>query len=121
MIFTEREAEEGRRVSIVCDNGVGPLAGATRFTDFEHLVSSAATAGCHYVERGFEVELVTRDGVLPFATGSRQRLALLETLALIEPRSATREPLRGRDPQVPRLSFILPLNEATSKVEAGSA
>lgn len=121
MIFMEREAEEGRRVSIVCDNAVGPLDRAARHDDFEHLVSAAATAGCHYIERGFAVELVTRDGVLPFATGRRQRMSLLETLALVEARAATREPLWGRDPQAPHLRFILPLNEAMSVVTENAA
>ena len=112
MIFTEREAEEGQRLSIVFDNAAGRLVEAARRAEFEHLVSAAATAGCHYLESGFTVELVTRDGVVPFASGRRQRLALLEALALIESREQSREPLHGRDPQAPDLRFAMPLTEA---------
>jgi len=113
MIFTERDAEEGMRLSIVFDNGAGRLGEGARRAEFEHLVSAAATAGCHYLERGFTVELVTREGVVPFASGRRQRLALLYALALIESRRPSREPLHGRDPQSPSLSFAMPMAEAS--------
>lgn len=86
IIFMEREVEESRRLSIVFDNAVGTLADEASRSRFEHLVSEAATAGLDYLERGFEVELVTRDVVLPFAAGARQRFSLLEALALVAPK-----------------------------------
>ena len=95
MVFTEREAEEGRRLSIVCDNAVGELADEAS-SRFERLVSEAATAAVDYLARGFEVELVTRDERLPYASGPLQRRSILETLALVEARPRAEEPLRGR-------------------------
>jgi uncharacterized protein (DUF58 family) len=95
LVFTERAAEENRRLSIVLDNGVGAIRGDDELSRFERLVSEAATACVSDLERGFEVELVTRDQHLPFGTGGRQRAALLTALALLEPCPRDPHPLHG--------------------------
>src|SRR5581483_578512 len=87
MIFTEREAEEGRRLSIVFDNAVGELATPESRARFERLVSEAATAAVDYLGRGFEVELRTRDERLAFASGGP---------------SSRRSPSSSRDPSPTR-------------------
>lgn len=107
LIYMEREAEESRRLSILFDNGAGELADEAAADRFERLVSEAATAAADYLARGFEVELVTRDGRLPFAGGPRQRLAILEALALVEPRPRQRTPLAARDPRAPQLRLAM--------------
>ncbi len=61
-------------------------------------MSEAATAAVDHLARGYEVELVTRDQALPFAGGARQRLAVLEALALVEPRP----PAPSRSPRATR-------------------
>jgi uncharacterized protein (DUF58 family) len=116
LIFMQREAEESRRLSIVFDNGAGRLRAPAAAGRFEHLVSEAATAAVDYLGKGYEVELVTRDGVLPFAGGPRQRVAILETLALLEARPRQPAPLVGSDPRAPelRLGMEGPLREATA-------
>ncbi|KAB2965741.1 MAG: DUF58 domain-containing protein, partial [Thermoanaerobaculia bacterium] len=94
LVYQEREAEETLRLSILLDNGArAPLAPADE-ARFEQLVSEAATAAVDHLERGFEVELVTRDRRLPFGGGPRQRRALLEALALLEPAPPGRLPLQ---------------------------
>ncbi|HVS03864.1 MAG TPA: DUF58 domain-containing protein [Thermoanaerobaculia bacterium] len=93
LVYTEREAESGRRLSIVFDNAVGALATAAAAARFERLVSEAATAAVDYLRQGYEVELVTRDRRLPFAAGGRQRHAVLETLALVEALPQDDQPL----------------------------
>lgn len=103
LIFTEREAEESRRLSILFDNGVGELADAASAERFERLVSEAATTAVDHLLRGFEVELVSRDAVVPFGGGPRQRLKILETLALIEAVPRQSVPLSGSDPRAPQL------------------
>lgn len=95
MIFREREAEESRTLSIVLDNAVGPLEDEAAVVRFERLVSEAATAALDYLERGYEVELITRDEFVPLGAGLRQRDAILECLALIEVRPAAHGPLAG--------------------------
>ncbi len=92
LIFKERETEENRNLLIVLDNAVGDLdeEGAGLF---ERLVSQAATAALDYLERGYEVALQTREGILAHAAGPRQRHAILETLALIEPHEKTAVPI----------------------------
>ncbi len=107
MVFMERESEDNRRLSILFDNGVGSLDGQAARDRFERLVSEAATAAVDHLARDFEVELVTREQTLPFARGRRQRTAILETLAVIEPVARGSAPLRSRDPSVPqvRLAF----------------
>ncbi|HSL81135.1 MAG TPA: DUF58 domain-containing protein, partial [Thermoanaerobaculia bacterium] len=103
MVYMERQTEESRRLSILFDNGVGELDGEDDRERFERLVSEAATAAVDYLGRGFEVELVTRDRALPVAGGRRQRLAVLEHLALIEPGPPGGGPLRSRDPGAPQV------------------
>ena len=53
----EKEAEKGQRVSLVFDNGVGTLTDSGDKARFERLVSEAATAAHHFIEKGYEVEL----------------------------------------------------------------
>jgi len=107
LVYMERAAERGRRLSILFDNGVGELADGEAEDRFESLVSEAATAAVDHLGRGWEVELVTRDGSLPFATGPRQRLALLEALATIEPAPRRGRALRASDPLAPALRLGL--------------
>jgi uncharacterized protein (DUF58 family) len=103
MIYMERESERSRRLSVLFDNGVGELADPARQERFERLVSEAATAALDHLARGYEVELVTRDRVLAFAGGPRQRLAILETLALVAAGPRRPEPLLSSDPRAPQL------------------
>jgi len=97
LIVQERQAEETLRLSILLDNGVGELA-AEDAERFERLVSEAATAAWDHLERGFEVELVTRDRRVPFGAGGRQRREILTELALLEPAPRSRAPLQPADP-----------------------
>jgi len=106
LVFMEREAERGRRLSILFDNGVGTVRGEAA-ARFEGLVSEAATAAVDHLSRGYDVELVTRDRNLAFAGGPRQRLAVLETLALVQPVARRGEPLVSSDPQAPALRLSL--------------
>ena len=112
MVFTEREAEEGRRLSIVFDNAVGEIATPDAAARFERLVSEAATAAVDYLGRGFEVELVTRDERVAFASGPLQRRAVLEALALVEPRPLATQVLRGSSPDAPQLRLAMEPVEA---------
>ena len=109
LIFMEREAERSRRLAILFDNAVGKLADPASEARFERLVSEAATAALDHLARGYDVELVTRDLALPFAGGARQRLRILEALALIAPTDLARrsEPLASSDPRAPELRVHL--------------
>lgn len=119
LIFMEREAERTRRLSILFDNAVGELADPARKQRFERLVSEAATAAVDHLARGWEVELVTRDRRLPFGGGARQRLAVLESLALLEARPRTPEPLAGGDPRTPQMRVHMEPAAAASRLAAG--
>jgi uncharacterized protein (DUF58 family) len=107
IVYMEREAEQVRRLSILFDNGVGKLDDGPRRDRFERLVSEAATAAVAHLARGYEIELVTRDRVLAFAAGPRQRIAALELLAVVEPAPRRREPLAGSDARAPQLRIHL--------------
>jgi uncharacterized protein (DUF58 family) len=107
MIYMERESERSRRLSILFDNGVGELADPADQERFERLVSEAATAALDHLARGFEVELVTRDHTLPFSGGPRQRLAILEALALVAACPRRPEPLLSGDPRAPQMRMHL--------------
>jgi uncharacterized protein (DUF58 family) len=107
LVYMEREAEDSRRLAILFDNGVGPLANEAAAGRFERLVSEAATAALDHLARGWEVELVTRDRTLPFAAGSRQRWNLLEALALLEPVAPAPGALISSDPRAAEMRLAL--------------
>lgn len=92
LISQQRQHEELRRLQIVLDNATGELDEAGR-KSFERLVSEAATAALDFLDQGCEVALLTRDESLPFGSGMRHRLHLLEVLALVESRPLERAPL----------------------------
>lgn len=96
LVYTEREIEEGQRLSILFDNAVGELDDPEERQRFERLVSEAATAAVDHLDRGYEVELLTRDRHLPFRSGRGHRRAILEVLALVEPVPWTAQPLLRR-------------------------
>jgi uncharacterized protein (DUF58 family) len=103
LVFMEREAEEGRRLSILLDNAVGRLDGPGEEDRFERLVSEAASAAVHYLKGGFEVELITRRNTLPFGRGRIHQLRVLEALALLEPVPVEKTPLGHFAPQASEL------------------
>jgi len=114
MIYMERESERSRRLSILFDNGVGALDDPASQERFERLVSEAATAALDHLTRGFEVELVTRDHTLAFSGGPRQRLAILEALALLAPCPRRAEPLLSSDSRAPQLRVHMEQQAAVS-------
>jgi uncharacterized protein (DUF58 family) len=112
LVFMEREAEDGRRLSIVLDNGVGRLRSEQDEQRFERLVSEAATAAHQYLRAGYEVELVTRDASLGYGTGPAHRRRVLEHLALLGATAASGTSLRGSDPRAPELRLSMRDEEA---------
>lgn len=96
LVFQERETEETLRLSILFDNGCGQLA-AEEAERFERLVSEAATAAWDHLERGYEVELVTRGRRIPFGRGLRHRSEVMTELALVEPVARERGALLAGD------------------------
>lgn len=107
IVFTERAAERSRRLSILFDNAVGELKDPAEQSRFERLVSEAATIAVDHLARGYEIELVTRDRTLGFAAGPRQRLAVLEALALVQPLPRGGEPLSSSDSRAPQIRVHL--------------
>ena len=107
LIYMERETEEQLRLSIRFDNAVGELDTQERSRCFERLVSEAASASLHHLERGFELELVTRDGVVPFGSGRAHRLLLLERLAEVSGRPLTNQPMAGGTLRSPSLRLAM--------------
>ncbi len=98
LVYMEREAEHGKRLSIVFDNAVGEHENRAAERRFERLVSEAASAAEQHLERGYEVQLVTREGIVPFGRGQAHRFRLLEELALIAPKPRALSPLDNPDP-----------------------
>lgn len=117
LVFREREAEDSMRLSVILDNGVGDLPAAADRERFERLVSEAATACVDFLDRGWEVELVTREHLLPFGQGPRQRRRVLETLALLEPCTPGKRALRGSF-RVPQIRFGLERREPEREARA---
>jgi len=97
LVYQEREAEETLRLSILLDNAAAGELDEDREEQFERLVSEAATAAWDHLDRGYEVELVTRDRRVPFGRGLRHRHELLTALALLGPSRRVGAPLQPGD------------------------
>jgi len=97
LVYQERESDETLRLSILLDNGCGRFASEEEANRFERLVSEAATAAWDHLDRGFEVELVTRSRRIPFGRGARHRAEVLTELALVEPAPRGRQALLPGD------------------------
>ena len=107
LIFMERAADRGRRLSIQLDNAVGRLTDPEEALRFERLVSRGATAAHHCLKNDYEVELITYSGLVPFGRGGLHRRRILEHLALLETVPKRREPLLGSELTAPRLRLHL--------------
>jgi len=107
LVYQERESDETLRLSIVFDNGIEELSSPIEEERFERLVSEAATAAWDHLERGFEVELVTRQRRIPYGAGRRQRNEILTELALLAPAPPGGAALQPGDPgaRILRLGF----------------
>jgi len=97
LVYQEREAEETLRLSVLLDNGFGGELDGELEESFERLVSEAATAAWDHLDRGYEVELVTRDRRVPFGRGLRHRHELLTALALLRSSARRGAPLQPGD------------------------
>jgi uncharacterized protein (DUF58 family) len=118
LVYLEREAEEGKRLTVVLDNGVAPLAGAAAEHRFEELVSRAASAAHHHLAQGWEVELILRDGGVGFGRGRSHRLRILEALALVEPVAAAGPRPAPADPNTACLMFDMDGEQPSLAAEA---
>lgn len=79
-VVREFEREDKKRVSIVLDNAA-PAADAEAF---EWAVIFAASLCNHLILRDYQVQLVTRQGRVPFSTGTSHLHRLLRSLAIVE-------------------------------------
>ena len=114
LIYQERETEETLRLSILLDNGVGSFDTEREAERFERLVSEAATAAWDHLDRGFEVELVTRTRRIPFGRGRRHRDELMTELALVTCEPSARTPLLPGDAGARQLRLGLGRSEAAA-------
>lgn len=105
LIYMEREAEKGQRVSLLLDNGVGRLQTTEARERFERMISEAATAAHHFIEKGYEIELITRAEMIGYGHGPGHRRRILEALALLAPVEPASQPLIGSDPEAQGLEF----------------
>lgn len=121
LVYLEREAEESKRLSVVLDNGVAPLGTAADERRFEELVSRAASAAHHHLARGWEVELLLREGGVGFGRGRSHRLRILEALALVEPVVAAGRCPAPADPTTACLRFAMESDKTSASSEAFAA
>jgi uncharacterized protein (DUF58 family) len=89
----EFEAEEKKNVCLVLDNALRSPDDPDVREAFERTVVLAASVAHHLLLADHQVELVTRNGRVPYSSGPHQRYRILRALALIEPVAAGRKTL----------------------------
>ena len=97
LILREMESDERQKFSLLLDNYVEPGRRADLDQDFECAVSCVASVARELIERGFQVEVLTRSGRVPFDDGANHLTRILRALALIELRERN-----GQKPPLPR-------------------
>jgi uncharacterized protein (DUF58 family) len=92
----EFEAEEKKNVCIILDNGLRRPDDPARLEAFEYAVVLTASIAHHLLDAEHQVELLTRNGRVPYNSGPHQRYRILRALAMLEPVAVDRgRSLRG--------------------------
>ncbi len=84
LVARETEAEDRRRISLILDNSVSAGRRAELDDAFERAVSCAASTAKDLLLKGFQLEVLTRSGRIPFDSSPGHLNRILRALALIE-------------------------------------
>jgi uncharacterized protein (DUF58 family) len=84
LIVREFETDDHRKVSLILDNAASPNRHKDLEEKFEQAVSCVASVTRDLLDRGFQVELLTRSGRVPFGVGIPHLRRVLRVLALIQ-------------------------------------
>ncbi len=84
LVVRQHEDLRGRRMAVYLDNReVRETLAPEELDQQERAVSLAASLAMHYIERGYSVTLVTRDGGVPDGAGQAHLSRILSVLALV--------------------------------------
>ncbi len=84
LVVRQHEDQQGRRMAVYLDNHEPEeTLSVDQLDQQERAVSLAASLAKHYVERGYSVSLVTRDGGVSEGAGQAQLTRILRVLALV--------------------------------------
>jgi uncharacterized protein (DUF58 family) len=84
LVARETEAEDRRRISLILDNSVAAQQRRDLDDAFERAVSCAASTARDLILLGFQVEVLTRSGRIPFDSSPGHLNRILRALALIQ-------------------------------------
>ena len=84
LIVREFEREEKKKITLLLDNRLNRDIRAEVEADFERAVIVTASLARELLDDGYQVQLVTASGSIPFDTGSQHLMRILRALALIE-------------------------------------
>ena len=84
LVARDFEREEKRRVTLLLDNGAPDPSAPGLRNDFERAVVACASMANAYLERGYQVQLITRSGRVPMSVGHSHLLRMLRSLALVD-------------------------------------
>lgn len=84
LIAREMEADDHHKISLVLDNLVAGPIDERLAENFEHAVSCLASVAAEMLRKGFQVEVITRTGRVPFDVGLPHRKRVLRAMALLE-------------------------------------
>jgi uncharacterized protein (DUF58 family) len=84
LVAREFEREERRRVTLLLDNGVPDPSAPGVADNFERAVVACASMANAYLERDYQVQLITRSGRVPMSVGHSHLLRMLRSLALVD-------------------------------------
>ena len=84
LVVRQHEDQRGRRMVVYLDNHEAEeILSIDQLDQQERAVSLAASLAKHYIERGYLVSLVTRDGGVPDGDGQAQLTRILRVLAQV--------------------------------------
>ncbi|MDK2971469.1 MAG: hypothetical protein PWP23_1224 [Candidatus Sumerlaeota bacterium] len=108
LMIREFESDRRRNATIILDNRFPASANKTDRDNLERGIVLAASLVLWLLGRGYEVELATASGRVPFGAGASHRTRLLRALALLEPLLETGcDPMLSlQDPHSLRLAVL---------------
>ncbi|MFH0794354.1 MAG: DUF58 domain-containing protein [bacterium] len=84
LIVREFEREEKKKITLLLDNRLSGDIRAEVEADFERAIIVAASLARDLLHDGYQVQLVTASGSIPFDTGSQHLMRILRALALLD-------------------------------------
>lgn len=105
LVIREMEAEDNLKVSLILDNFVPEKSVAPLAENFEKAVSCLASIANELMQMGYQIEVLTRTGRVPFDQGQGHMKRILRAMAIVELGARESAPMQMSNPEPGTMVF----------------